>query len=78
MVCPRYSSEQRMFMAVEYAKNQGTRDFMDLIIADFQVRYPGVLPPTRLTIYRQFQKLEHFHTLHDLNSKVIILVCTQV
>ena len=60
-------------MAIEYAKNQGRRDFMDLIIADFQVRYPGVPPPSRFTIYRQFQKLDLYHILHYLNSKVSLL-----
>ena len=73
MVGPHYSSEQRKFMAIEYAKNQGRRDFMDLIIADFQVRYPGVPPPSRFTIYRQFQKLDLYHILHYLNSKVSLL-----
>ena len=73
MVGPHYSSEQRKFMAIEYAKNQGRRDFMDLIIADFQVRYPGVPPHSRFTIYRQFQKLDLYHILHYLNSKVSLL-----
>ena len=52
-------------MAVEYAKNQGRRDFMDLIIVDFQVRYPGFLPPTRLNylsarVFEPFQILKGY------------------
>ena len=71
MVGPQYNSEQRTFMAVEYARKRGTRDFMDEIIADFQVRYPAAIPPSRFTILRQWNKLDRFHTLHNLNSKVI-------
>ena len=56
MVGPHYSSEQRKFMAIEYAKNQGRRDFMDLIIANFQVRYPGIYTPG---------KLDHQNTLSE-------------
>ena len=71
MVGPHYTTAQRTFMAVEYAKNQGTRNFMEDLIGEFQVRFPGAIPPSRNTVYRQFKKLEHFHTLHNLNSKVI-------
>lgn len=71
MVGPHYDSEQRTFMAVEYCKKRGTRDFMEEIIADFQVRYPAAIPPSCKTIWRQWYKLDHFHTLHNLNSKVI-------
>ena len=61
----------KTFMAVEYARNQGTRNFMEDLIGEFQVRYPGAIPPSRMTVYRQFMKLEHFYTLHNINSKVI-------
>ena len=71
MVGPHYTTEQRTFMAVEYDRNQGTRNFMKDLIGEFQVRYPGAIPPSRMTVYRQFMKLEHFYTLHNINSKVI-------
>ena len=57
-------------MAVKYAKSQGTY-FMEDLIAEFQVRFPEAIPPSHNTVYRQFKKLDHFHTLHNLNSKVI-------
>ena len=71
MVGPHYTTEQRTFMEVKYARNQGTRNFMEDLIGEFQVRYPGAIPPSRMTVYRQFMKLEHFYTLHNINSKVI-------
>ena len=61
---------QRTFMAVEYARNQGTQNFMEDLIGEFRVRYPGAIPPSRMTVYCQFMKLEHFYTIHNLNSKV--------
>ena len=71
MVGPHYTTEQRTFMAVEYARNQGTQNFMEDLIGEFRVRYPGAIPPSRMTVYCQFMKLEHFYTIHNLNSKVI-------
>ena len=71
MVGPHYDTAQRTFMAVEYAKNQGTRNFMEDLIAEFQRRFPGAIPPSRFTVYRQYKKLDQFHTLHNLNPKVI-------
>ena len=70
MVGQQYTPQQRTFMAIEYYKNFGTRDFMDDIIADFVARYPGAIPPSRKTIWRQAKHLDHFSTLHNLNSKV--------
>ena len=46
-------------MEVEYARNQGTQNLMEDLIGEFQVRYPGAIPPSRMTVYRQFMKLEH-------------------
>ena len=40
MVGPQYSAQQRTFMAVEYLKRAGGRDFIDEIIADFVAQYP--------------------------------------
>ena len=57
-------------MAVEYEKRRGHRDFIPGIIADFMVRWPRALPPSSKTIKRQAEHLEHFSTLHNLNSKV--------
>ena len=71
MVWPHYTTEQRTFMAVKYARNQGTQNFMEDLIGEFRVRYPGAIPPSRMTVYCQFMKLEHFYTIHNLNSKVI-------
>ena len=68
MVGQQYSAEQRTFMAIEYFKNVGTRGFMDMIIADFVARYPNAMPPFRLTTWRQAQHLDHFSTVHNLNS----------
>ena len=49
-------------MAVEYARNQGTQNFMEDLIGEFRVRYPGAIPPSRMTVYRQFMKLEHLYS----------------
>ena len=57
-------------MAIEYHKEVGTRDFMEEIIADFVAEYPGAIPPSRNTIWRQARHLDRFSTLHNLNAKV--------
>ena len=57
-------------MAIEYEKKRGHSDFVPEIVADFLARWPGAVPPSKKTIKRQAEKLEHFNTLHNLNSKV--------
>ena len=69
-MAPQYTAKMRTFMAVEYNKRAGTRDFVDGIIQDFVARYPGRAPPSQRTILRQAKKLDTFSTLHNLNSKV--------
>ena len=41
MVGPHYTPPQRTFMAVEYEKKRGHRDFLPEIIADFMARWPS-------------------------------------
>ena len=41
MVGPQYEPDERTFMAVEYFKRCGKRDFMGGIINDFRARYPN-------------------------------------
>ena len=69
MVGEQYSPEQRTFMATEYARLRGHRDFMGTIIQIFQQRFPGAPVPRRETIIRQYVKLSRSSTLHNLNSK---------
>ena len=70
MVGPQYEPDERTFMAVEYFKRCGKRDFMGGIINDLRARYPNAVPPSRVTIWRQADHLEKSGTLHNLNSKV--------
>ena len=44
MVGQQYTAKQRAFMAAQYYKRSGTRDFMPLIIQDFLVKFPGAIP----------------------------------
>ena len=55
MVGPHYTTAQRTFMAVEYARNQGTQNFMEDLIGEFQVRFLRAIPPSRVTVYQFFQ-----------------------
>ena len=71
MVGQQYTPQQRTFMAIEYYKKVGTRDFMEEIITDFIAQFPGAIPPSRKTILRQARHLDSFATLHNRNSKVI-------
>ena len=45
MVGPHYTTEQRTFMAVEYARNQGTRNFREDLIGEFQSEISWNHPP---------------------------------
>ena len=84
MVGQQYTPQQRTFMAIEYYKNFGTRDFMDDIIADFVAQYPGAIPPSRTTIWRQAKHLDRSSTLHNLNLRVnfhdilLLFICFQL
>ena len=57
-MAPQYTAKMRTFMAVEYNKRAGTRDFVDGIIQDFVARYPGRAPPSQRTILCQAKKLD--------------------
>ena len=60
-----------MIYGSQVRQEPGNLNFMEDLIAEFQVRFPEAIPPSHNTVYRQFKKLDHFHTLHNLNSKVI-------
>ena len=42
---PQFTMEQRNFLALEYHKHKGTRNFKDQLLADFQAKFPGVRVP---------------------------------
>ena len=43
----QFSVEQRNFLALEYHKRKGTRDFKDLIINDFTAKFPDSKVPSK-------------------------------
>ena len=70
MVGRQYTPQQRAFMAAQYNRRSGTRDFVPLIVRDFLIRFPGAMPPSKQTILRQAKKLDLHATLHLLRSKI--------
>ena len=41
-MAPQFSTEQRIFITLEYTKKKGSKGFKDHIIQDFQAKFSGI------------------------------------
>ena len=66
---PQYTSYQRNFLAFEYHKYRGTRNFKAGMLAEFQARFPGARMPGPNTILKIWSKQMEKGTINNCNSK---------
>ena len=68
-MAPQFSTEQCIFMTLEYSKKKGTKGFKDRIIQDFQAKFPGIRSPSTNQIRNIWHKFKNTGTINNLNSK---------
>ena len=66
---PQFTMEQRNFLALEYHKHKGTRNFKDQLLADFQAKFPGVRVPGKNIMAKILKKQMEKGTVNNCNSK---------
>ena len=66
---PQFTREQRNFILLEYAKRRGGRNFFQGIMADFQLKFPGVRIPDKKTVRNLYNKQVKNGTVNNCNSK---------
>ena len=66
---PQFTKDQRNFLALEFHKRRGTRDFKAGLIRDFQTKFPTARTPSTNTLKRIWQKQVDLGTVLNCNSK---------
>ena len=66
---PQFSQPQRSFLAMEFHRRRGTRDFMPGLLADFAAQFPGVRVPSEMAIRNLHKKFFALGTINNVNSK---------
>ena len=61
--------EQRNFLAFEYHKRKGKRNFKPQLIADFRIRFPGARRPSKNYLTLIWKKQMAKGTINNCNSK---------
>ena len=61
--------EQRNFLAFEYYKYRGTRNFKEGILERFQARFPGSRLPSKNQMTNIYRKQQDKGTVNNSNSK---------
>ena len=59
---------QQSFLAMEFHKRRGTRDFVPGLLADFALRFPGARVPSRRAISDMHKKFFALGTINNVNS----------
>ena len=68
-MAPQISTEQRIFITLEYTKKKGTNGFKDKIIQDFQAKFSGIRSPSTNQIRNIWRYFKNIGTFNNLNSK---------
>ena len=66
---PQFSQPQRSFLAMEFHRRRGTRDFMPGLLADFAAQFPGARVPSEMAIRNLHKKFFALGTINNVNSK---------
>ena len=66
---PQFDQPQRTYLALEYYKHRGTRNFMPQLLADFAAQFPGARVPSLNTIREIHDKFVRLGTINNVNSK---------
>ena len=66
---PQFSQPQRSFLAMEFHRRRGTRDFMPGLLADFAAQFPGARVPSERAIRDLHKKFFALGTINNVNSK---------
>ena len=66
---PQFTMQQRNFLAFEYHRLKGTRDFKNRILAEFLVKFPGTRQPGTHQMRRIWRKQMSKGTVNNCNSK---------
>ena len=66
---PQFDQPQRTYLALEYYKHRGTRNFMPQLLADFAAQFPGARVPSLNTIREIHNKFVRLGTINNVNSK---------
>ena len=52
----QFDQPQRSYLAMEFHRRRGTRDFMPELLADFTARFPGARVPSSEAIRKMHKK----------------------
>ena len=66
---PQFDQPQRSFLAMEFHKRRGTKNFVPELLADFAVQFPGARVPSRQAISDMHKKFVTLGTINNVNSK---------
>ena len=69
MAREQFSKDERNFLALEFYKRRGHRNFFAGLLADFQNKFPGARQPAESTVRRLCQKQLAKGTVNNCNSK---------
>ena len=65
---PQFDQPQRSFLAMEFHKRRGTKNFVPGLLADFAVQFPGARVPSRRAISDMHKKFFALGTINNVNS----------
>ena len=65
----QYNKDQRNFLALEFYRRRGTKNFFPGLLADFQNKFPGARQPAESTVRRLCSKQLSLGTINNCNSK---------
>ena len=65
---PQFDQPQRVFLALEFHKRRGTRDFLPELLADFAAQFPGARVPSLNAIRDMHKKFLLLGTINNVNS----------
>ena len=65
----QFDQPQRVFLALEFHKRRGTRDFLPELLADFSAQFPGARVPSLNAIRKIHEKFILLGTINNVNSK---------
>ena len=65
----QFDQPQRTYLALEFHKRRGTRDFLPQLLADFAAQFPGARVPSLNAIRKMHDKFNRLGTINNVNSK---------
>ena len=66
---PQFDQPQRTYLALEFHKRRGTKNFLPQLLADFAAQFPGARVPSLNAIRKMHDKFNRLGTINNVNSK---------